>query len=259
MDRLDRIEKILEKVAKSQAEADRQRAADRAEADRQRAADEAKAEAEAKRRKEEWDRQRAEDQAKAEAEAKRRQEEWDRQRAEDQQRQIDWEKRDAELSKKIANVSEQVGGHANMIGEITEAMTVSDNIIHLVNKFKGIDVSYFSFNITRKYPAKNSKGQNILKQHEVDGIADGEKSVVVIEAKATLTRGYVKDFIKKLAIFKLAHPDYRHRDLYGAVTFVRAKSTALALAEKHGLFILKASPPDVELVNDEGFKPTKIG
>ena len=237
MDRLDRVEKILEKVAESQAEADRQRAKDRAEA---------------KRRKEEWERQRAEDKAKAEAEAKRRQEEWE------QQRHANWEKRDAELSKKIANVSEQVGGHANMIGEITEAMTVSDNIINLVNKFEGIDVSYFSFNITRKYPTENSKGQKILKEHEVDGIADGEKVVVVIEAKATLTREYVKDFIKKLAIFKLAHPNYRHRDLYGAVTFVRAKSTALALAEKHGLFIFKASPPDVELVNDKGFKPIKV-
>ena len=177
MDRLDRVEKILEKVAESQAEADRQRAKDRAEA---------------KRRKEEWERQRAEDKAKAEAEAKRRQEEWE------QQRHANWEKRDAELSKKIANVSEQVGGHANMIGEITEAMTVSDNIINLVNKFEGIDVSYFSFNITRKYPAENSKGQKILKEHEVDGIADGEKVVVVIEAKATLTREYVKRFHQKI-------------------------------------------------------------
>ena len=145
-----------------------------------------------------------------------------------------------------------------MIGEITEAMTVSDNIIDLVNKFDGIDVSYFSFNITRKYPSKNSKGQKIRKQHEVDGIADGEKVVVAIEAKATLTRDYVKDFIKKLSIFKLAHPDYRHKALYGAVTFVRANVAALTLAEKHGLFILKASPPDIELVNSKGFKPTKI-
>ena len=251
MDRLDRVEKILEKVAESQAEADRQRAKDRAEAE----AKDKRRDAEAKRRKEEWERQRAKDKAEAKRrddEAKRRQEEWE------QQRHANWEKRDAELSKKIANVSEQVGGHANMIGEITEAMTVSDNIINLVNKFEGIDVSYFSFNITRKYPAENSKGQKILKEHEVDGIADGEKVVVVIEAKATLTREYVKDFIKKLAIFKLAHPNYRHRDLYGAVTFVRAKSTALALAEKHGLFIFKASPPDVELVNDKGFKPIKV-
>lgn len=243
MDRLDRIEQILKEVAESQAESERQRVKDKAEAKRQQG--EAKAEA---------DRQRAEDLAK---DAKR-QAEWERRQAEWERRQDEWEKRDAELSNKIAAVSGQVGTHSNRIGEITEAMTVSDNILDLINKFDGIDVSHFSFNSTRKYPAKNALGQKILKQHEVDGMADGENVVVVIEAKTFLTKDYVKVFVKKMAKFKLAHPDHRHKDLYGAVTFVRADDSALDLATEHGLFIIKASPPDVELVNVEGFKPTKF-
>ena len=188
--------------------------------------------------------------------------EWERQRAEDQakdeKRQAEWERRDTELSNKIANVSQQVGGQANRIGEITEAMTISDNIIDLVNKFDGIDVQCFAFNITKKYPAKDAKGNAIRKQHEVDGLAEGEKSVVVIEAKTTLTKDYVEDFIDKLARFKLAYHYHADKDIYGAVTFIRADDKALSLAEEQGLFIIKASPPDVELANNEEFIPANF-
>lgn len=184
--------------------------------------------------------------------------ELDRRIAEGEKRQAEWEKRDAELSDKIANISQQVGGQANRIGEITEAMTISDNILDLVNKFEGIDVQCFAFNITKKYPAKDSKGNAIRKQHEVDGLAEGEKSVVIIEAKTSLTIDYVKYFIEKLAIFKLAYHYHADKDLYGAVTFIRADDKALSLAEEHGMFIIKASPPDVELANSQGFKPLKF-
>ena len=137
-------------------------------------------------------------------------------------------------------------------------MTVSDNIIDLVNKFEGIEVEYFSFNITRKYPAKNSKGEKIRKQHEIDGFAEGSRSIVVIEVKTTLTRNYVRSFVEKLSRFNLAYPYQANKDLYGAVTFIRADSEALLLAKEHGLFIIKASPPDVELANDEDFTPVKF-
>ena len=258
MDRLEQVERILKKLAKSQAKADRQRAKDRAEAKAEAKAEavEAKAEAkaEAKRLKEERDRQRAEELARD----KKRQAEWEKRQAEWEKRQAEWEKRSADLDRKIANVSEQVGGQANIIGEIAEAMTVSDNIVDLVNKFDGISVEYFSFNVRRKYPTKDATGKAIRRQYEADGIADGEKVVVAIEAKASLRRAYVKDFLKNLETFKLAYPDHRHKDLYGAITFVRADDSALELAEKHGLFVIKTSPPDVELVNAKGFKPIKF-
>ena len=247
MDRLEQVERILKKLAKSQAKADRQRAKDRAEAKAEAKAEAVEAKAEAKRLKEERDRQRAEELARDE----KRQAEWEK-------RQAEWEKRSADLDRKIANVSEQVGGQANIIGEIAEAMTVSDNIVDLVNKFDGISVEYFSFNVRRKYPTKDATGKAIRRQYEADGIADGEKVVVAIEAKASLRRAYVKDFLKNLETFKLAYPDHRHKDLYGAITFVRADDSALELAEKHGLFVIKTSPPDVELVNAKGFKPIKF-
>ena len=242
-DVLDRVNATLDRFALLIEENAQQLRKDKAEYDRQRAEDLAREKAKDEKRQAEDEKRQAED--------KKRQAEWE-------QRQAEWERRDAELGNKIARVSEQVGGQANMIGEITEAMTISDNIIDLVNKFRGIDVGYFSFNTTRKYPALDSQGKEIRKQYEIDGLADGEKSVVVIEAKSTLTKDYIISFIKKLSKFKLVYPDYANKDLYGAMAFIRADREALSLAQEHSLFIIKASPPDVELVNNKDFVPAKF-
>ena len=172
-------------------------------------------------------------------------------RAKDEKRQEAWEQR-------FASICDQVGGQGNNIGDITEAMTVSDNIMDLVNKFDGIDVGYFSFNTTRQYPATTDEGKATLKQHEIDGFAEGKKAVVVIEAKTVVTERRVKRFLDKLARFKLAYPDHANKDLYGALTFIRIEDDAYTLAEQHGLFVIKASPPDVELTNNKNFKPIKV-
>ena len=201
--------------------------------------------------REEAKRLRAEDLAKALAEEKAR-------KAEEKARKAEWEKRQAEWDKRFANMCDQVGGQGSTIGDITEAMTISDNIIDLVNEFEGIKVENFAFNIRKKYKSIDSSGNSIRKPHEVDGLADGKEVAVVIEAKTTLTKDYVEDFIVKLSKFKVAYPEHSHKDLYGAVTFIRANDQALALAERHGLFIIKTSPPDVELVNNKGFRPTQI-
>ena len=185
-----------------------------------------------------------------------------RQLAEDRKdakiRQAEWDKRQAEWDKRFANMCDQVGGQGNNIGEITEAITVSDNILDLLNEFEDIHVEHFYFNVRKKYPAKNAEGKSIRKHHEVDGLADGEEVVVVIEAKTILTEGHVQCFLDKLTMFKVAYPDRADKNLYGAMTFIRIDGVAYKLAEQHGLFLIKASPPDVELVNNKGFKPTKI-
>ena len=237
---LDRFAKLIEENAeqlrKDKAEFNRQLAKDKEEFNRQLAEDRAKDE----KRQDEWERQRAED------------------RAKDEKRQAEWEERQAEWDKRFSNMCDQVGGQGNSIGDITEAITVSDNIIDLVNEFEGIDVGYFFFNTRHQYPAKNAKGKTIRKPYEVDGLAYGKTVAIVIEAKTKLTNEHVKNFIEKLANFRLAYPDHAEKDLYGAVTFIRADSEALSLAEQYGLFVLKASPPDVELASDKNFKPIKI-
>ena len=273
---LDRFAKLIEENAqqlrKDKEEFDRQLAKDRQEAKRQRAEDQAK---EAKRQAEEAKRQveeakeRRAEEAKRRAEEAKRQAEWERQRAEDrakeekrqaewEKRQAEWEKRQAEWDERFGNMCDQVGGHGNSIGEITEAITISDNTIDLLNKFDGIEVGDLYFNVRKKFSVKAPDGKTIRKQHEVDGLADGNEVIVVIEAKTTLTEERVERFLDRLARFRIAYPNSADKDLYGAVTFIRVDNEAYQLAERHGLFLIKASPPNVELVNSKDFKPTKI-
>ena len=242
MDRLDRIEIILRKVAKSQAKADQQRAKDKAEA-----------KADAKRRQEEWDQQRTKDKSEAKAEADRRQVEADR-------RQVEADRRLAENDRLISELGRNIRGMGRSIGEITEAITVSGKIIEVVNKFEGIKVDSFLYNIEKTYlidPEKGLEDDNVRK-FEIDGLAVGKTEAVVIEAKTKLNKGDVDSFIRGLSRFREAFDEYRDRVIYACVAFVRANDKTLAYAEKRGLFVIRATPPDVRLINGEGFKPVKF-
>ena len=275
VDRLDRVEKILDKIAKSQDKADRQRAKDKAEARaeakarqkewaQQRAKDKAEARAEAKARQAEARAEAKARQAEARAEAKARQKEWAQQRAKDKAeadaRQKEADRRLAENAWLISNLGKNVRGMGLSIGEITEAITVSGKIIALVNKFTGIKVDGFLPNLEKTYlldPDGALEGKN-RRQFEIDGLAVGETEAVVIEAKTKLNKRDVDSFIKGLARFKEAFGEYADRDIYACVAFVRTNDKTLAYAEKRGLFIIRATPPDVELLNGKKFKPVKF-
>ena len=81
---------------------------------------------------------------------------------------------------------------------------------------------------------------------------------MIIEAKTKLNKSDVDDFIKGLKRFREAFREYANLDLYACVAFVRTNDKTLAYAEKRGLFIIRATPPDVVLLNSEGFKPVKF-
>ena len=137
---LDRFAKLIEanaqQLIKDKAEFDRRLAKDQEEAKRKEAADKAK-----------WEQQRIE---------------WEQQRIKWEQQRAEWEQQRAEWEKRFNGINSRLGGQGNSIGEITEALTISDNIIDLVNEFNGINVEYFSFNITKKYPAKTAEGKATL-------------------------------------------------------------------------------------------------
>ena len=272
---LDRFARLIEANARDlrrdKAEAKRQRAKDKAEAKRQRAKDRAE---DAKRRAEdqakwerqvaEWERQRALEKAEAKAEAKAKAEaeakaEAKRKKAEDE-RMANSEKSLQEMKASVSNLGRHVRGMGISIGDITEAVTVSDKIIGLVKDFAGIDVNSFDANLERTYmldPSGELEGTN-RKQYEIDGLIVGKTAVMLIEAKTKLNKGDITDFLKGLPRFKEAFREYKDRDVYAGVAFVRSNDKTLAYAEKKGLFIIKATPPDVTLINSEGFKPTKF-
>ena len=253
MDRLGRIEKILEKLAKSQDEANRQRAKDKTEADRQRAKDKTEADRQRAKDKTEADRQRAKDKTEA-----------DRQRAKDnaeyEARQKEADRRLAENQLLINSFGSKFRGMGLSIGEITEAITVSDKLIGVVNSFEGIDVDGFLPNLEKTHlidPHGEPAGKN-LRQFEIDGLVVGKNEAVIIEAKTKLTKSDVNTFIKRLGRFKEVFYEYGNHDIYACVAYVRSNENALAYAEKRGLFVIRATPPDVTLINSKGFKPTKF-
>ena len=146
------------------------------------------------------------------------------------------------------------------IGEITEAITVSRKIIEVVNSFEGINVNGFLPNLEKTYlldPDGPLEGNN-QRQFEIDGLAVGSSEAVVIEAKTKLDKRDVDSFIKGLGRFREAFDEYAERDIYACVAFVRSNDKTLSYAEQRGLFVIRATPPDVILLNSKGFKPIKF-
>ena len=250
---LDRFAKLIEdnarQLRKDKAEARRQRAEDRAEAKRQRAKDQAKWE----RQVAEWERQRAIDKAEAKARVEAEAEAEAKRRAES-------EKSLQEMKSSISNLGRNVRGIGISIGDITETITLSNKIINQVKEVADIDIDTFAGNLDRTYkidPDGELEGKN-KKQFEIDGLIIGKTAVMVLEAKTKLNKGDIIDFLKGLPTFREAFQEYAGRDVYAGVAFIRTNARALAYAEQKGLFIIKAEPPNVMLVNDEGFKPTKF-
>ena len=261
---LDRFARLIEdnarQLRKDKEEARRQRAKDKADAKRERAKDKAD---DAKRRAEdqakwerqiaEWERQRAAEKAeakdKAEAEAKA-----------EAKRRADSEKSLKEMRASLSNLGRHVRGIGISIGDITETITISDKIIKQVKKVADVDINVFAGNLERTYkidPDGELAGNN-KRQFEIDGLIIGKSAVMPIEAKTKLNKGDIIDFLKGLPKFRTVFPEYANHDVYAGVAFIRANDKTLAYAEKKGLFIIKAEPPDVMLVNSEGFKPTKF-
>ena len=279
---LDRFARLIEanarQLRKDKEEDKRQRAKDRAEARRQRAKDRAE---DAKRRAEdqakwerqiaEWERQRAKDkaeskakaeaeaEAEAKAEAKRKEAEAKREE-EEAKRRADSEQSLKEMKASLSNLGRHVRGIGISIGDITETIILNDKIIKQVKKVADVDINIFAGNLERTYkidPDGELAGTN-KKQFEIDGLIIGKSAVMPIEAKTKLNKGDIIDFLKGLPKFRTVFPEYAHHDVYAGVAFIRANDKTLAYAEKKGLFIIKAEPPNVMLVNSEGFKPTKF-
>jgi hypothetical protein len=81
--------------------------------------------------------------------------------------------------------------------------------------------------------------------------------VVAVEVKTTLKVEHVKDFIEELKIFKKAFPEYKDKNVMGAMAFLRVEEEADKYAYKQGLFVIKATVESARIINDNKFKPKK--
>ena len=258
MDRLDKIEQILKSVAESHAESDRQRAKDKAESDRQRAKDKAESDRQRAEDKAESDRKRAEDKA-----------EFDRQRAKDKaiaderaaeadKRAVEADKRAAEADKRAAKADEEraelramlkrndirISHMDNRFGDLSEAMLVGD----VAETLQTID------NLKLEHSFYNSHG--LKGGCEVDALLVGQDSIVVMEAKATLTVNKIERFVEdRLNRFTELFPYFADKKVYGAVGYLKAMGDAVEFAMGEGLLVVRSSLQAKEIINPQDFQP----
>jgi len=94
------------------------------------------------------------------------------------------------------------------------------------------------------------------KAYEFDIIAVNGNVCVVVEVKTTLRPDDVNDFLHKLNHFREWMPRYADTErVLGAVAYIRVDSNSDKMAEKNGLFTIRATGKSAKIVNPEGFEP----
>ena len=94
-----------------------------------------------------------------------------------------------------------------------------------------------------------------IERREFDIIVANGTEVVIVEVKTTLTPKDVNDFLETLQDFRKYFPRYKTETLYGAVAYLASENKAHLLAEKEGLFLIRATGDSASLVNKKDFKP----
>lgn len=147
---------------------------------------------------------------------------------------------------KIDKLARNIGGLSKKWGDLGEAMTVGE-CLTLFNAIEGIEVRSVYPNVISHYDGK---------EWEIDGIAVGKDVAIVIEAKATLKRQDVTDFVDNiLNNFTKLEPDHKGKKIYGAMGFISATPAVRAFAQEQGLMLVRPTGTNTELVlPPEGFK-----
>lgn len=154
----------------------------------------------------------------------------------------------SETEKQMKETDEQIKAIVNIFtspwGRLIELL-VDGTLLRLLNER----------NIPVHCTMQRSKGNYKGTRYEFDIIAVNGNEIVIVEVKDKLRQGDVKEFIKKLKNAKKWMQEYKNKIIYGAMAFLAEKTGSAVMAQKHGLFIIKATENIAFLVNDKDFKP----
>ena len=143
------------------------------------------------------------------------------------------------VTRAIDRLAGNMGGLSKKWGNLGEAMTVGESL-PIFNAIDGIEVHSLHPNVTSNYGDK---------ELEIDGLAIGKDTVIVIEAKATLKKDDVINFVnKKLKVFTKLEPIYEGKLIYGAMGFLSANSSVQEYAQAQGLLLIRPHGSSKELV-----------
>jgi len=129
-------------------------------------------------------------------------------------------------------------------GKLIEALVEGD-LVRVLNE-RGIAVAE---------TATRRKGRRGGHNYEFDIIARDTTQIVVVEVKTTLRVKHVEHFLEKMSHAKEWMAEYKNYEVLGAVAFLLAEEAADTLAEKKGLFVIRAAGDSAAIVNADDFKP----
>jgi hypothetical protein len=152
-----------------------------------------------------------------------------------------------ETERIVRNVSKNLGGIGNNIGEATEEYF--RGAFKRKRVFAGVKIKFVG--------RLNKQLETIGGEYDV--VLFGEDTLVIVEVKHKLTRDDVSWFVNKsLKDFKTLFPEYAGFKVLGAVAAMTAQKTAIKLAIKDGLFVVTQSGQKISVLNPGDFDPREF-
>ena len=231
--RLDRIAKIQEEMALSEAKRQQEDELDKFK--------------EAKRQQEAEQRQKEAEQRQKEAEQRQKEAV---QRQAGVERQLEKTSLEVEkLSKSVKALRQHVGGQDNRWSRIVESL-VAGSLSEILAVSLQIQVNYASTRV---------KGTHQGKNWEIDVLAVNEGTVVPVEVKTTLKQDDIDYFIARiLARFTQLIPTLKDNKIYGAIAFVKIEGnedSVINYATSKGLIVIKAMRGTNHIINPKDRQP----
>ncbi len=90
---------------------------------------------------------------------------------------------------------------------------------------------------------------------EIDVLCVNDSDILAIEVKSTLSVDDVNEHIERLNNFKRFFPQYRDKNLLGAVAGIVFDGAGDKYAYRQGLFVIGQTGETVHILNDDQFKP----
>ena len=234
--RAERESKLRAEEAKEEAKKRAEREAEEAKLRVEEARLRAEREAEETKKRTEREAEQARLRAEREAEQARLRAERE---AEAKASRMDFDKRMKELSK-------QLGGHANRLGEFVQEM-VKPAVVRLFQE-RGLPVHQVLPNMEGK-----SKDNQPQVEIEVDLVVVNTQVLIAVECKSHLTQEAVDEHLERLTLFKRCFPQFANYVVLGAVAGMVMSKEVSRYAHKNGLFVLAQSGSSIEIRNPSGF------
>ncbi|MCX6153839.1 MAG: hypothetical protein NT007_06755 [Candidatus Kapabacteria bacterium] len=177
-------------------------------------------------------------------ETDRQMKETDRQMKETDRQMKETDRQMKETDRQMKNLMSKTEGIEKRWGKFVESL-VDGALVRLFREI-GIQVNGSTQRSYRYFENK---------KYEYDLTAKNGDDLVVVEVKTTMDVHDVKHFINKLKKYKTVFSEYKDNNIFGAVAFINCHGEADVFAEKHGLYLIKATGESAKLANIVGFKP----